>query len=238
MARHGEGSNGATTKEKKMRKYDVKITGKTPLLLHHDNIPWADQMDEWKNNPENKAQSKAGDDRTPAFRWIGCCYSDGVRLVIPQGNIMRALMEGGAMVPVPGGKNGKTFKAQSQSGMMSDETDWPIMVDGNEIPWGDIESLITVKEFSEHIAEVRRLGFDLLTKRAKVGTAKHIRVRPKFHAGWQISGHISVWDDAITTKVLRDIFDYAGQYKGLGDWRPGGKTPGPYGMFGAEVKEA
>jgi hypothetical protein len=28
-----------------MRHYNVTITGKTPLLMHHDNIEWADQMD-------------------------------------------------------------------------------------------------------------------------------------------------------------------------------------------------
>jgi hypothetical protein len=32
---------------------------------------------------------------------------DGERIVMPCDNIMRALMEGGAMVPVPGGKMGK-----------------------------------------------------------------------------------------------------------------------------------
>jgi hypothetical protein len=35
--------------------------------------------------------------------------------------------------------------------------------------------------------------------------------------------------------VLSDIFNYAGRYKGLGDWRPGSKTPGTWGMFTAEV---
>ena len=37
--------------------------------------------------------------------------------------------------------------------------------------------------------------------------------------------------------MLADILRYAGQYKGLGDWRPGGKTPGSFGMFEAAVKE-
>ena len=85
-----------------MRTYAVTLTGKTPLLMHHDNIEWADFMDEWKSNPDNKAGSKAGDDRSPAWRWLGAAYHDGKNFAMPQANIMRCLMEGGAMVPVPG----------------------------------------------------------------------------------------------------------------------------------------
>lgn len=48
-----------------MHTYEVTITGKTPLILHHDNIEWADQMARWGLDPRNKAKSKAGDDRTP-----------------------------------------------------------------------------------------------------------------------------------------------------------------------------
>lgn len=219
-----------------MRTYAVKLIGKTPILLHSDNIQWADDMEIWKNDPANKKISRAGDDRTPAWRWIGCCYHDGVQLVIPQSNIMRSIMEGGAMVPVPGGRSGKTFKSQTQSGMMCAEASWPLMTrDGIIVTWSDVDQLKNESDFSSCRDKVRALGFDLLVKRAKIGTSKHIRVRPEFAAGWSISGHLNVWDEQITEQVLKDILDYAGQYKGLGDWRPGGKTPGPYGMFEAVI---
>ena len=42
-----------------------------------------------------------------------------------------------------------------------------------------------------------------------------------------------MWDEQITEDVLRNIIEYAGQYKGIGDWRPGGK-PGPYGIYSAD----
>jgi hypothetical protein len=48
---------------------------------------------------------------------------------------------------------------------------------------------------------------------------------------------MNVSDDQITTGALEDIAEMAGHYKGLGDWRPGGKTPGSYGMFEATVKQ-
>ena len=98
------------------RRFTVTLTGKTPLLMHYDNIAWADTMEAWKSDPGNKKDSKAGDDRSPAWRWLGSLYHDGKAIAIPSDNLMRAMMEGAAMVPVPGGKSGKTFKAQSQSG--------------------------------------------------------------------------------------------------------------------------
>lgn len=219
------------------RTYEVTITGKTPLLLHWDNIDWADEMDEWKSNPANKKNSKAGDDRTPAWRWIGSAYHDGAQLAIPSDNIMRCLMEGGAMVPVPGAKGNKTFKSQSQSGMAVAEPYWPIAGPAGLVPLQDVNALRESEDFKEHRARVRELGFELFVKRAKVGMSKHIRVRPRFNA-WSISGRIHVWDEQITTDVLRDILTYGGQFKGLCDWRPGGKTPGSYGMFEASVNPA
>ncbi|MBT3042230.1 MAG: hypothetical protein KME67_05150 [Candidatus Thiodiazotropha sp. (ex Codakia orbicularis)] len=218
-----------------MKEYQVTLTGKTPLLMHQDNIEWADFMSEWINNPENKKASKAGDDRTPAWRWIGAAYHDGNLLGLPQGNIMRSLMEGGAMVPT--GKGNKTFKAQTQSGMMSVNPFWHLTTKNNShIQWADIEPLRQVESFSVQKEQARELGFDLFVKRAKIGSSKHIRVRPIFDAGWKLTGTIAVWDKQITKVILEQILEYAGQYKGLGDWRPGGKTPGPYGMFSAEVK--
>lgn len=219
-----------------MKTYNVTLTGKTPLLMHHDNIEWADFMDEWKNNPSNKKTSKAGDDRTPAWRWLGCCYHDNKHLCVPQGNIMRSIMEGGAMVPVPGGRMGKTFKSQTQSGMMSVEPFWPLEIGGSLIAWADIEALKDISQFAEQKKMAQALGFELMVKRAKIGTSKHIRVRPSFAPGWTLRGSFAVWDEQIDQRVLQDILDYAGQYKGLGDWRPGGKTPGPYGTFEAKVE--
>lgn len=218
-----------------MKTYNIIITGKTPLLMHHDNIEWADFMEEWKTDPANKKGSKAGDDRSPAWRWLGCCYHDGTHLAVPQANIMRSLMEGGAMVPVPGGKMGKTFKSQTQSGMMSVDPLWTLLIGGKPIKWVDVERMKDIPEFAGHKKAAEKLGFSLLVKRAKIGTSKHVRVRPEFAAGWQLSGSLAVWDEQITQQSLEQIIAYAGQYKGLGDWRPGGKTPGPYGTFEAEI---
>lgn len=220
-----------------MQTYDVKITGTTPLLMHWDNLDWADEMSAWKENPENKKFSKAGDDRTPAWRWFGCLYNDGTHVSIPSDNLMRCLMEGGTMVLVPGGKSGKTFKSQSQSGLMITSPFWPLIGSKGLIEIEALQPLLTETDYPTHCAEVRKYGMTLFAKRARIGQSKHIRVRPRFEE-WSISGQILVTDDQITTEVLKLIFDAAGRYKGLGDWRPSSKTPGSYGMFKTEIAEA
>ena len=219
-----------------MDSYQATFTGITPLLLHADNIEFADQLKRWRDDPHNKKLSVAGDDRSPAFTWLGCLYEHDGLVAMPSDNLMRCFMEAGAAVPVPGGKNGKTFKAQTQSGMMTTEPGWPLLVDGKTI---DVVSLLKLQgemDFALHRAAVEERGFSLFVKRAKIGTAKHVRVRPKFHR-WTVSGRIDVWDTQITEGALRSILEYGGDYKGLGDWRPSGRTPGPHGRFCVELKK-
>jgi hypothetical protein len=222
-----------------MQTFYVSITGIQPLLMHSDDIDWSDQMEAWKSDKDNKKMSKPGDDRTPAFRWIGSLYrNDERQIVIPTENIMRALMEGGAMVPVPGGGK-KTFKSQSQSGIMPRALSWPLLING-KVPDGKsietIDGLLKEKDFKKHQAKVESLGlFDLFIKRARIGASKHIRVRPRFYK-WATGGELVVQDEQITASVLQDILHMAGTYKGLCDWRPGAKTPGTYGTFMAEIK--
>lgn len=221
------------------RSYDVTLTGTTPLLMHWDNIEWAAQVDQYRKSPEGAKEKVAGDDRSPAWSWIGYAYHNDDVLVIPTDNIFKCIMEGATMVFVPG-RGKKTFKSQSQSGMMASEASWPLLVDGKTIPIDRLRKLCDEKSFSAHKQAVIDLGFSLFVKRANIGKgkakSKHVRVRPRFDR-WQARGTILVWDDQITTESLTNIITYAGKYKGLCDWRPGGDTPGPYGIFSAEVRE-
>lgn len=220
-----------------MKTASVTITGTTPLLMHADNIDWADKMEAWKNNPANKKSSKAGDDRTPPWRWIGCLNYDDPKkgiVTIPSEYIMRCVMGGAAEVPT--GKRGKTFKSQSQSGLLCREFHWPLLVSGKTIKMEDVNDCLLMPTFLEQKEAAETMGYSLFVKRAKIGQSKHIRVRPRFDT-WSSSGEIIITDEQITITVLQQILEIAGQYKGLGDWRPGGSTPGPFGMFTAVVKE-
>lgn len=220
-----------------MIKVRVDITGTTPLLMHADNIDWADKMDAWKNDPKNKGASKAGDDRTPPWRWIGCLNFDNERtgvVTIPSEYIMRSIMGGAAEVST--GKGKKTFKSQSQSGLLCSEFHWPLLIDGALIRMADVRKCIELEKFTDNATVAESMGFSLFVKRAKIGMSKHVRVRPRFDK-WSASGEIMIVDKEITVDKLALILDIAGRMKGLGDWRPGAPTPGPFGMFTATVQK-
>jgi hypothetical protein len=221
-----------------IRTYAVKLKGLTPLLMHWDNIEWADEMELWRADPQNQDRSKRGDDRSPAHTWIGSVYHDGKQVCMSSDNLSRCCMEAGALVPVAG-KGKKTFKSQTQSGMKIDEMYVPLLINGgSSIPWGPIQKLTEEPSFPEHMAAVKKMGFALFMKRVPIGRSKHIRVRPRFQ-DWSLSFHVSVWDEQITVPVLTNIFTIGGSYKGLCDWRPGVGTPGSWGMFKlAELKKA
>jgi hypothetical protein len=219
-----------------MQTYRVTITGTQPLLMHADNVEWSDEMERWRVNKDNKKASKAGDDRTPAHRWMGALYRNDLgEVVVPTENIMRCLMEGATMVFVPGGRGGKTFKAQSQSGIIPRSLGWPILVNGTPILQNPLHALLDERDFAVHKTTVEKLGFSLFVKRARIGASKHVRVRPRFD-GWSVQGDLSVSDEQITESALNDILEMAGTYKGLGDWRPSSKTPGTFGMFKAQIE--
>ena len=218
-----------------MKTYNIQITGTQPLIMHADDIDWADKMSAWRDQKDNKKKSKAGDDRTPAFRWIGYLYRNTVgQIIIPTENIMRCLMEGAATIIL--NKN-KTFKSASQSGIIPRSVGWELMLDGRPIDTSPLAGLLKENDYEKHEESASQMGFALFKKRAKIGTSKHVRVRPMFH-NWSASGQLVVTDANITTNILRDIFSAAGSEKGLGDWRPSSKTPGFYGMFDADVSEA
>lgn len=218
------------------RNYNVVLTGTSDLLMHQDNLLFDELVKKWLKDPANKKKSDAGDDRTPAWKWLGYAYQHDGLLCIPSDNLMTMLREGGAKMLT--GKKQETFKRFTQSGLMVNELGWPVEVDGAVIPWAPFEALAENQDYALHEKTARQYGFDLFAKRAKVGTAKHVRVRPRF-AGWVARGSISVFEDIITTEVLEGLLKAAGAYCGIGDWRPSSpKSPGSFGRFTAEVTPA
>lgn len=218
-----------------MKRYAVTLTGESALLMHADNLSWAEQMEKWRLDPENKKLSKAGDDRTPAWRWIGNLYVEKGRVVIPSDNLMTVLREGGKKVET--GKGRQTYKSQTQSGIIIDQSAWNVIVNDQEIPFEPIKAMIGEADFEKHEKLAADLGFELFVKRAKIGQNKHVRVRPRFDT-WVAAGSLTVLDETITTAVLENILFMSGTYCGVGDWRPSSpKSPGPFGKFTAEIKE-
>lgn len=218
-----------------MKRYQVTLRGESPLLMHRDNISFSEKSRAWSKDPRNKGASVAGDDRTPAWTWIGYCYHDGVNLCLDADNLMTMLRDGGKRCPAAKGKG--SMKAQTQSGLLVNEIGWPLMVNGAPVPFAPIAALEKESDFAKHEAAARAMGFELFVKRAKIGTSKHVRVRPRFDS-WSASGTISVLDASITEDVLRNILTHAGFFCGICDWRPSSPmAPGQFGRFTAELEE-
>ena len=218
----------------KARKYTVTITGESPLLMHKDNIAAGERVKRWSKDPMNKKTSAAGDDRTPAWTWIGYCYEDGKQLCIDADNLMTMLRDGGKKCPAATGKG--SLKSATQSGIVVNEIGWPLLANGNLVPWKPVAAMVESEDFAEHEVFAAANGFALFVKRAKVGTSKHVRVRPRFD-NWSCSGTLTVVDDQITTAMLETILKHAGFFCGLCDWRPGSPmAPGQFGRFSATVE--
>ena len=104
------------------------------------------------------------------------------------------------------------------------------------VPWDAVAALQAEPDFHSHEESVKKHGFALFVKSAKIGMSKHVRVRPRFDT-WSANGTVTVFDDTITKDVLQMILTASGMYCGIGDWRPKGKTPGQFGKFTATVYE-
>lgn len=216
--------------------FEFTLTGASALLMHHDDVQWADVVSAWRLDPDNskKKGEASGDDRRPAWGWIGYLYRSPKtgNVAMPSANLASCLKKAGARVPL-GAR--KTFKELAVSGILFADEFLKFTNNGREVSALEIDKLRDVPEFASHAKTADKMGFKLFVKRAPVGMSKHVRVRPRFDQ-WAVSGVLTTTAHEITPTVLQSIFDQAGRV-GLGDWRPGSpKSPGPYGMFSARIK--
>lgn len=217
-----------------MQTYAFKITGITPLLMHHNNIEERDRIEALRKKMKG---GKPGDDRSPPETWKGYVYTseDTGNVCIPSENLLSMLLQGGTKVKVSGKETLKTHSQRVGFGQL----DYDLLVNGSPIASKGIAAIDG--EFGEHASAAKGLGFRLHVKPCTVGKAKHVRVRPMF-TGWSLSGTFEIdGEDAnvLSLSSLRDLFSTCGRMVGIGDWRPGSPTrPGQYGRFTAEVQRA
>lgn len=215
-------------------RFEFTLTGIRPLLMHVDAVEWGDTLKAWQTDPDNKDISKAGDDRSPAWTWLGYLPFHDVASV-PSSYISGALRDAGKTFKV--GKGNKTYKQAAVSGVWLEAEFFPIVgPDGKPYPIAAIrEKLCDELSFPRHLEVVRRHGFNLDMRRAKVNNSKHVRIRPRFD-NWKLVGTLEVPDtEALPAHVLTRLFEIAGK-GGIGDYRPSAKSPGPFGVFSASLK--
>jgi hypothetical protein len=214
-------------------KIGFELTGVTALIMHQDDVEASDRLDAWRKDSANRGVSKAGDDRSPAWTWQTYLYHDGQHVAIPSQNLMVAIRSAGAQMIL---KKQKTYKEISQSGMgiFTEYLKFACGSDNQQVKIQEVLDMLDLP-FAEQSDGARELGFRLFVKRARVGQSKHIRVRPRFDQ-WTASGVVVATAQELTFDAVSKLFDLAGSV-GLCDWRPGCKTPGPFGMFKARLFE-
>lgn len=214
---------------------EFTLTGITPILFHADDVLAAQELKDWREDPNNKNYSIPGDDRSPPWTWITYLYHDNSNIVMPWDNMSACLRKAGATIVIPN-KRGKTFKEVAVSGITSLCANLEFFTNGQPVSMSDILNLKQDKtaSFNNHLALAKSLGFSLNVKRATIVQSKHVRVRAKFD-NWQVRGRVFVSAPIITIDRLKQLFEAAGN-SGLGDWRPSSRTPGSYGMFRSEVE--
>jgi hypothetical protein len=218
------------------------LTGTQAIIFHADDIDAADTLTAWRQDPDNKNKSKAGDDRTPPWTWATYVYLDESGFITwPFANLSKGLTTAATRVVIPGGKSGKTFKELAAGAILINEqflefrTANPKTGKLEKIPF-DKFNVARDENFTTQRKLAQANGFDLMQKRCKIGQAKHIRVRPVFPRGWTISGTLTVQTKDITFDHVVTFFEIAGK-GGQGDWRPWSpKSPGPFGQFRSDLK--
>ena len=215
-----------------MKKFTLEIVGMTPLLMHRDNIEHADRMQLWLKKSENKKASRAGDDRTPGFTWVGSLYEHAGKVAIMTEALLKCLSQAGAKIIK---KKQETYKRVIPAATYFSSLGYALQVHGKEVSYDAlVGKLHDETDYAKHCEEVKKHGFTLFAKRAAIGKSKHVRVRPHFD-NWKLTATGNLDTDQVDTDIFADVVARAGNV-GLGDWRPSSGSPGQYGVFTAEVK--
>jgi len=221
----------------KLENYEFTLQGRMPILMHSEDIPGADRVSAWRKDPLHKNTPK-GDDRHPAWTWVTYLYLDSVEgfVGIPQTSLIKLLVEAGKSFKMPGSR--KSLKGAVAALVQFDRINYPLTFDGDkQVNYDALAPIADMETFDEQAAAVKKLGFTIDMRRVTVGTNKHIRCRPHFH-NWLLSGCIRVdnTDGTLDQNTVEELFNYAGRFQGLCDYRPSARNPGPFGTFDATVK--
>jgi hypothetical protein len=229
-----------------IRPSTLTLVGDNALILDRDNITFTEDILRWQKDPANKDLSHAGDDRSPAWGWLGKLHYEDTtperRVGVPMAMLGACVRDAAAMVPHPTAGGKKTLKDISQSGILFNRPLYPLEVhrpgsaDWDFVSYTDLyDKLRSEEDFVTQQAVAASLGVTLDVRRAKPQwNRSHVRVRPLF-GPWQLQCDVTITDEILTPDLVERIFTLAGRYKGLGNWRPSVPKAGAYGTFSVRL---
>lgn len=179
---------------------EIEITGTTALICNR----FHDEAAEAASNG-GRASAVAGDRGTPREQAQKKLYvgKDGETLIIPQPNLLRAIVDGGQFH-----KAGRSKITTQRSSLLYACLD----IEGAEL------------------SLVHREPWRVDTRAVRIPSTggRILAHRPMFD-DWALTFTAVLDADVMGAKLLRSIIDDAGKKIGLGDFRPA--TKGPFGKF-------
>lgn len=179
-----------------MYKLNVTIEGTAPLLMHNERL--ADPFDDiTKRMKVVSANRKKGEDDHEELAQLefegGLYFDDDAGPYIPGKNLQSMLVYAARRM-----KLGKEFEAGVR---ICDEVN-PLTYTGPRT----VAGLYQDRKFRD------RRGIGVQGKRI-------FRTRPKFKA-WAVTFDVQVTADSVSLEIAQNVLEIAGQYQGLGDYRP------------------
>jgi len=183
-----------------MKKYEIKIKGKTPYMQHRmrDEV-----LEEWEKKRGRiiERQDVGQDDQVRAEYHA---FKNGNGYYIPSEHIRGALINAGSFIKAKVGNSRKSMKniVAAMFYISPDE-------------------ILLNKDFE-------------IDKRSAVNRnikARVITIRPKWN-DWNVKFDLNIDNDTITEQTIKDLFEYAGNYVGIGSFRP--QCNGMFGRFEVE----
>lgn len=178
-----------------MYKIKAKIQGTTPYLQH--KMPEeTEEIDKMKQVVKVLQKDPGNVEAYTTEAEISAYKNEDGMLYIPFYQLEAALTSAGVSEKVAG-QNRKTYKDYMKAFVIIEPE----------------EMLISPQEY------------ELDRRWVKVQRSRVRRCRPRFPVGWIVDFTLTVLDDTIPFDMVKKILEYAGSYKGIGDYRP------KYGRF-------
>jgi hypothetical protein len=182
-----------------VKSYKVKIKGSSPYMQHRMDDQSLDKWEKERHMIIERLGLNTPDQVKAEFH---CYRNDDGHCFIPSSQIKAALIEAGKLVK---GKVGSATKSMKNivAGMF----------------------LVTPEQ-------ILMPDYDCFDKRSAVNRnvkARIITVRPKWNVGWEAEFTLRVKIDTITEEMIKNIIQYAGEYIGIGSFRP--TNNGEFGCY-------
>lgn len=226
--------------------YSFKITGTSPLIINSSIEGWEENVKQWRERNKdfyNQQLEKSGfylDDRYPGWTWLQCFYrpKENTEYIVVPSRLLTGCFNSGIRYF---SKKNKFYKSLIRR-FDFDELAYPLLVNGEKVKLSSITNF-NAESYEEQKKIASNYDIELYETQVNITGKPALRVRPRIRK-WSLEGKFSVrlllrsdrsWEEV--TELLTEIFNWAGENAGIGDWRPSSpRKRGEHGKFTIVIK--